>query len=110
MSVIHVNWQEQFKTEVLDYKWIVILDFWAEWCGPCRMLGPIMEELSNDYEWKDVKIAKVNVDENNEIAWVFQVSSIPAVFIMKDGKPVDSIIGANPKWVYINKIEALKSN
>lgn len=107
MSVVHVTGGDQFKTEVVEFDWIVIIDFWAERCGPCRMLWPIMEELSTDNEGKAIKFVKVNVDENPELSGAFQVSSIPVVFFMKDGKPVDAIVGANPKEVYQNKIDAL---
>lgn len=107
MSLIHIAWVEQFKKEVLDHQGLVVVDFRAEWCGPCRMIGPIMEELANDNEAKGVKIAKVNVEENPELAWTFQVSSIPVVFFMKNGQPVDTLVGANPKSVYQDKIEEL---
>lgn len=105
MSLIHVNWVDQFKKEVMDYKWVVVLDFWAEWCGPCRMIWPIMEELEKDNAGKNVKIVKVNVDENNELASQFQVSSIPAVFIIKDWEHLDTVIWANPKNIYQWKID-----
>lgn len=107
MWIIHIANAEQFKTEVIPYEGLVVLDFRAEWCGPCRMIGPVMEELVNDNEAKGVKVVKINVDENPELAWAFQVSSIPVVFFMKNGQPIDSIIGANPKTVYQNKIDEL---
>ena len=71
------------------------------------MIGPVMEELANENAAKGVKVAKVNVDENPELAWTFQVSSIPVVFFMKNGQPVDTIVGANPKSVYQAKIDEL---
>ena len=71
------------------------------------MIGPVMEELERDNADKGVMIVKVNVDENPELAWAFQVSSIPVIFFMKNGQPVDTIIGANPKGVYQNKIDEL---
>ena len=83
MAVIHIESTEQFKTEVLEFDGITLVDFRAEWCGPCRMLGPIMEELANDYEGKPVKIVKVNVDNNPELSQTFEISSIPAVFLMQ---------------------------
>ena len=107
MSVIHIESVDQFKTEVLEFDGICIVDFRAEWCGPCRMLGPIMEDLAHDNEGKPVKIIKINVDENPELSQTFQISSIPAVYLMKAGKSVEIIVGANPKWVYQNKIDDL---
>jgi thioredoxin 1 len=68
MSLIHIVGVDQFKTEVVSYEGLVVLDFRAEWCGPCRMIGPIMEELANDNVAKSVKVAKVNVDENPDLA------------------------------------------
>lgn len=107
MSLIHITSNEQFKKEVVEFEGLVVVDFWAEWCGPCRMIWPVLEELAADNEGKKVIIAKVNVDENPELSAAFQVSSIPVVFFMRDGKPVDTIVGANPKEVYQNKIDEL---
>lgn len=107
MSVIHIEWVEQFKTEVLEFDGVCIVDFRAEWCGPCRMLWPIMEDLAHDNEGKPVKIIKINVDENPELSQTFQISSIPAVYLMKGGKSIEIIVGANPKGVYQNKIDDL---
>lgn len=107
MSILHIENPEQFKTDVVNHEGLVVVDFWAEWCGPCRMIGPVMEELAKDNEAKGVKVAKINVDENPELASAFQVSSIPVVFFLKGGKPVDAIIGANPKNVYQAKIDQL---
>ena len=102
MSVIHINWVEEFKKEVLESWKLAVVDFRAERCGPCRMLWPIIEQLAEDN--KDVVIAKVNVDENQELAGTFQVSSIPVVFFVKDGQVVDKVVGANPPTVYQEKI------
>lgn len=108
MSVIHIESVEQFKQEVLEFDGVSIVDFRAERCGPCRMLWPIMEDLAEDNTANDkVKIVKVNVEEHRALAETFQVSSIPAVFIVQGGKAVDAIIGANPKEIYQNKINAL---
>lgn len=109
MWVLHLEWTEQFKTEALEFKWVVLVDFWAERCGPCRMLGPILEEISTANEGKAVKIIKVNVDSpaNGPLAQSFQVSSIPAVFIIKNGEVVKPIIGVNPQNVYQGEIDAL---
>ena len=106
-EVIHIVWQEQFQKEVLDYKWVVVLDFRAEWCGPCRMIGPVMERLAETNAEKWVKIVKINVDENQDLAWMFQVSSIPAVFFVKNGETVANIVWANPPTVYQEQIDEL---
>ena len=107
MWVIHLEWVEQFKKEILEFKWVVLVDFWAERCGPCRMLWPILEELNTENEWKNVKIAKINVEnpENWPLVRSFQVSSIPAVFVLKNGEVVKPIIGVNPKNVYQEAID-----
>ena len=76
----------------------VLLDFWAEWCGPCRALTPILEELDKDLG-DQVKIAKINVDEESELAQRFEIMSIPAIFILKDGKVVNKFVGVQPKHV-----------
>ncbi len=109
MWVIHLVWTEQFKKDVLEFKGVVLLDFWAERCGPCRMLGPIMEELATENEGKAVKIIKINVDspENGTLSQKFQVSSIPAVFLLKNGEVVKPIIGVNPKDIYQGEIDEL---
>jgi len=86
----------------------VLIDFWASWCGPCRMLTPTIEELSSEYEGK-VVVGKVNVDEEPELAQKFGVMSIPTVFLMKDGKVFDNSIGVRPKSYYAKVLdEALK--
>ncbi len=106
-NIIEITSSEQFKQEVSLFPWIALVDFWAEWCGPCRMVVPIMHELADDNASNpQVKILKVNVDQNPELAQAFQISSIPAVFILKEGQPVEIIVGANPKQVYQSKIDA----
>ena len=87
---------QSFATDVLQSKETVVVDFWAEWCGPCRMIGPALEEISNEMAGK-VKIAKVNIDENPEIASQLGIRSIPTLFIYRDGQKVDQMVGAKPK-------------
>lgn len=84
----------------------VVLDFWAEWCGPCRMVGPIIDELSKEYEGK-VIIGKVDVDNNDDITSKYGIRNIPTILFIKGGEVVDKQVGAAPKNVFIDKIEAL---
>lgn len=94
-----------FQTEVLDSDKLSVVDFWAEWCGPCRAIGPVVEELSKDYEGK-VNIGKVNVDENPQVAMQYGITSIPAILLIKGGEVVDKQVGAVPKSVLDKKIQA----
>ncbi|MBS7217938.1 MAG: thioredoxin [Oscillospiraceae bacterium] len=94
MSVIHID-RNNFQSEVLNADRPVLLDFWAPWCGPCRMVGPILDEIAG--ERSDIKVAKVNVDEQPELAGQFGVMSIPTLVVMKDGKVVQQAVGVRPK-------------
>ena len=94
MAAIHVT-KDNFKHEVLEADVPVLVDFWAEWCGPCQMVLPIVEELAG--EVKDAKICKVNVDEQMELAKEFRVMSIPTLMVFKDGQKVKSEVGAKSK-------------
>ncbi len=94
-----------FDEVVLKSDKPVLVDFWAEWCGPCRMVGPVVEELAKDYDGKAV-IGKVNVDNNADISTKYGIRNIPALLFFKNGEVVDKQIGAVPKSVLANKLEA----
>lgn len=87
---------DNFDDEVLKSDKPVLVDFWAVWCGPCRIVSPIIDELAADYAGK-IKVGKVNVDEQRSIAERYRIMSIPTIYLFKDGQPVDKIIGARPK-------------
>lgn len=94
MSVVKVN-KSNFEQEVLNSEKKVLLDFYAEWCNPCRMLGPILDELAAEHP--EYKVCKVNIDEEKELASRFEVMSIPSLFVMEKGKIVNSSLGLKPK-------------
>jgi len=93
MEVIHVNNKEEYKREILDSKIPVIIDFWATWCMPCKMFGPVFEKISAEYNGK-VKFVKVDVDEASEVAMAFSIMSIPTIVLMNKGKEVTRESGA----------------
>ena len=94
MDIVHLS-KENFEAEVMQSDKPVLIDFWATWCGPCQMLGPVLEEIAMEVD--DVKIAKVNVDENQELAQKYGVMSIPMLALVKNGEVVDTTVGAQPK-------------
>ncbi len=94
MSVIRIN-KDNFQNEVIHSNKPVLLDFYADWCGPCRMVGPIVDEIAE--ERADIKVGKINVDEQSELAELFGIFSIPALVVIKDGKIVNQAVGAQPK-------------
>lgn len=94
MSVLTVT-NQNFEEEILQSEKPVLLDFWASWCGPCRLVSPIVDEIAE--ERSDVKVGKVNVDEQQELAAAFKVMSIPTLVVIKDGKIINQSVGARPK-------------
>jgi thioredoxin 1 len=100
---------ENFQQEVLNSAVPVVVDFWATWCGPCLMIGPHIDALADEYAGK-VKVGKVNIDDQQDLATQYRISSIPQVFIFKGGKPVQQLAGAQARAAYKNAVEsALKS-
>ena len=94
MSVININ-INNFQEEVMNSEKPVLLDFWASWCGPCRMVSPVVDEIAE--ERSDIKVGKINVDEEPELASQFQIMSIPTLMVIKDGKVTNKAMGARPK-------------
>ena len=94
MSVLKIS-KDNFQNEVINSESTVLLDFYADWCGPCRMVSPIVDEIAE--ERADIKVGKINVDEESELAERFGIFSIPAIVVIKDGKIVNQSVGARPK-------------
>ncbi len=92
-----------FESEVLKSDLPVIVDFWAAWCGPCRMVGPLVEEIASDYKGK-IKVAKLNVDENRETASKFGIMSIPTILMFKEGSVAKQVVGAMPKSALVSEL------
>jgi thioredoxin 1 len=107
--MIQVN-EKNFKDEVINFKGAVVADFYADWCGPCKMLSPLMDQMSKDNKDKNVKFIKINVDENQELAGQFGVMSIPTVIFFKDGKKVSQKIGVAQKNEYEESIKKVLSH
>ena len=103
MSAVNIN-KENFEQEVLRAEQPVLLDFWASWCGPCRMVLPMMDEIAQ--ERQDVKVGKINVDEQPELAGQFGVFSVPTLMVMKNGQVVKHAVGARPKHAIVAMLEA----
>lgn len=97
---------QNFETEVLQGKIPVLVDFWAEWCAPCRIISPIIDELAKEYEGK-LKVGKLNVDQNSQTASKYGIMSIPSILIFKNGQAVKTLIGAQSKENYKKEVEAI---
>ena len=106
MAVIELT-DANFQTEVADKEGVTVVDFWAPWCGPCRMVGPVIEELAEEYEG-EVRFAKLNVDDNQQTAGAFGVRSIPTIGFFKDGEPVGAVVGAYPKEALQDVVEKVR--
>lgn len=103
MAIIHIENQQQFQNEVLESKLPVLVDFFATWCGPCKMIAPTLEEIAGERE--DFKICKIDVDQLPALAQEYKIMSIPTLIVFKDGKPGAPALGARPKQSIISQVE-----
>lgn len=94
LSIINLT-KDSYHNEVMETEKVVVIDFWATWCGPCKMMAPVVEEVAKDYP--DVKVCKVNVDEEPELSNAFKIVSIPTIVVIKNGEIIDSVVGYGPK-------------
>ena len=94
MSIVNLT-KDSYHNEVMETEKVVVIDFWATWCGPCKMMAPVVEEVAKDYP--DVKVCKVNVDEEPELSNAFKIVSIPTIVVIKNGEIIDSVVGYRPK-------------
>ena len=109
-NVVEVT-DETFEAEVIKAETPVLVDFWAPWCGPCKALGPVLSEIADERN-TEIKVVKVNIDDNQEYAFKLGVMSIPTLVVFKDGQPIDKIVGAHPKTTIdarINKLAAVEA-
>jgi len=104
-QVIEVT-DESFSESVTDASGLTIVDFWAAWCGPCRIVGPLVEQLAEEYADRGVRVAKMDVDSNPETSATFGIRSIPSILFFKDGVHVDTVVGAVPKAHLVERVEA----
>ncbi len=104
-NVINLN-DTNFDTEVISNKDVSLVDFWAPWCGPCRALGPIIDEIADELVGNNIKVCKLNVDECPDIATKYHINAVPALLIFKNGKVMDQIVGLQPKQNIVNKLNS----
>ena len=101
-DLIHVT-DDDFAQEIEQHRGLAMVDFWATWCGPCQVVAPIVEQIAREYDGK-VKVAKLDVDENQRVTMRFNVRSIPSILFFKDGKHVETVVGAVPKTYLLEKL------
>ncbi|MBR9705970.1 thioredoxin [Candidatus Pacearchaeota archaeon] len=108
MAVVHLN-QKNFTDEILTDQGLTIVDFWASWCGPCQLMGPVFEELSEEYKGK-IKFAKLSTEEEPALASQFKIQGIPSLVVLKGGKEINRIVGFAPRPVLKQKIDSVLEN